>query len=297
MKNSHKGFIVPLLLAIIAVLLIGGAVYVYQNNQPATPSANFGTQATSTTQTNKTTDTSSATGSNLNMAGGLCPEGQTYFGQVGKGSCVPLSTVPGMTKYTDTSFGFSFWYPTGWQVTSVQKSDTTTYVGGTILKEITLKSNTDTDKTMTVSEFTSPSRSITDNAESGCPGGHCSTTFRFYFDVSKGSWMYEIPFGVDPESGGGRTIAPGTIQYADVSNNTMGGLHIFNAGFRFADMIVPLSAHNFVVVSDEPLTIGPNFKKFLTETIVALDPAVAVQKDVETEIATIQAEAKAYLAN
>ncbi len=35
MKNSKKGFIVPLLLAIIAILVIGGGVYVYKNKQYA----------------------------------------------------------------------------------------------------------------------------------------------------------------------------------------------------------------------------------------------------------------------
>ena len=43
MKNTQKGFIVPLLLAIIAVLLIGGGAYVYTQNkqadQPATASS------------------------------------------------------------------------------------------------------------------------------------------------------------------------------------------------------------------------------------------------------------------
>ncbi|MCX6787323.1 MAG: hypothetical protein NTY93_02245 [Candidatus Kaiserbacteria bacterium] len=40
MKNSQRGFVMPLLLAIIAILLIGGGAYVYmqnkQTNQPAT---------------------------------------------------------------------------------------------------------------------------------------------------------------------------------------------------------------------------------------------------------------------
>lgn len=46
MKTTQKGFIVPLLLALVAVLVLGGGAYVYvqnnQTNQPAT--------ATSTTQ-------------------------------------------------------------------------------------------------------------------------------------------------------------------------------------------------------------------------------------------------------
>jgi uncharacterized protein (UPF0333 family) len=52
MKNLHKGFISPLLLAIIAVLFIGGGAYVYmQNKQANQPTAmTLTTQASSTTQ-------------------------------------------------------------------------------------------------------------------------------------------------------------------------------------------------------------------------------------------------------
>src|ERR1035437_5381523 len=51
MKNTQKGFIVPLLIAIIAVLVIGAGVYVYEQYKPAQqpeqqPIAN--TQATTT---------------------------------------------------------------------------------------------------------------------------------------------------------------------------------------------------------------------------------------------------------
>jgi hypothetical protein len=47
MKTSHKGFIAPLLLALIVIMLIGGGVYVYQQNKQA----NQPTTAISTTQT------------------------------------------------------------------------------------------------------------------------------------------------------------------------------------------------------------------------------------------------------
>jgi len=33
MKNSKKGFIVPVLLVIIALLVVGGGVYVYENKK------------------------------------------------------------------------------------------------------------------------------------------------------------------------------------------------------------------------------------------------------------------------
>ncbi len=37
MKNKQKGFIVPVLIAIIAVLLVGGGLYVYENNKVDAP--------------------------------------------------------------------------------------------------------------------------------------------------------------------------------------------------------------------------------------------------------------------
>lgn len=53
MKNSSKGFIVPLLLILIALFFIGGGSYAYlqtkQNNQPAVVDSNV--QTTSTTKT------------------------------------------------------------------------------------------------------------------------------------------------------------------------------------------------------------------------------------------------------
>ena len=50
MKNTQKGFIVPLLIVIIAVLVIGGGVYVYTKNSNPIQSA-LNDEATSTNQT------------------------------------------------------------------------------------------------------------------------------------------------------------------------------------------------------------------------------------------------------
>ena len=46
MKNSQKGFIVPLLIAIIAVLVIGGGVYVYETKKTEAPVVDTTTQQT-----------------------------------------------------------------------------------------------------------------------------------------------------------------------------------------------------------------------------------------------------------
>lgn len=64
MKNSRKGFIVPLLLTLVAILLVGGGVYVYvqdkQANQPIVVTQPA--QTTSTAQTSTTT-----TGTHVNF--------------------------------------------------------------------------------------------------------------------------------------------------------------------------------------------------------------------------------------
>ncbi len=49
MKNTQRGFIVPLLLAVIAILLIGGGAYIYTQNQKTPEAVNQIVQATSTT--------------------------------------------------------------------------------------------------------------------------------------------------------------------------------------------------------------------------------------------------------
>jgi hypothetical protein len=52
MKKSHRGFIVPLLLAIIALMLVGGGAYVYTQKKEASPAVSGGLPvATSTAQT------------------------------------------------------------------------------------------------------------------------------------------------------------------------------------------------------------------------------------------------------
>jgi len=48
MKNLQKGFIVPVLLVIIALLVVGGGVYIYKNKKVEVPAADNGTQQTNT---------------------------------------------------------------------------------------------------------------------------------------------------------------------------------------------------------------------------------------------------------
>jgi hypothetical protein len=56
MKNSQKGFIVPLLLVIIAVLVVGGGVYIYENKKTEAPII-VDTKTGSSNQNQQQTDT------------------------------------------------------------------------------------------------------------------------------------------------------------------------------------------------------------------------------------------------
>lgn len=48
MKSLQKGFIAPVILVIVALLVIGGGVYIYKNNKVEVPAVDTGTQQTST---------------------------------------------------------------------------------------------------------------------------------------------------------------------------------------------------------------------------------------------------------
>ena len=72
---------------------------------------------------------------------------------------------------------------------------------------------------------------------------------------------------------------------ADVSTNTMGGLHILLGS------IVPLTAHDFVVVDSYGTSAPINT---VINTIVATDPSVATPVSAAQQEAAIQAEKAAY---
>ena len=81
MHNSQKGFVVLLLIGIIALLVIGGGVYIYENKKVEVPTVD-----TAVTQPNQNQQVATQ-----NNASGW----QTY-------------------SYSDSSNTFSFQYPSGW---------------------------------------------------------------------------------------------------------------------------------------------------------------------------------------
>jgi hypothetical protein len=179
-------------------------------------------------------------------------------------------SVAGMQKYTDTSFGFSFWYPNTWTVTTPHNPPFGAKLTGvTVVATLGLQPAGQSYPSILIQEAQSTTRSITDTGGAGPIG-----PVTYFFDTATHLWMTTPPEG------------DGTTKAADISNNTMGGLHIFAGTSRFDTGIVPLSADNFVVIGDG----GGANATALTDTVVALDPSVATPVSVDQQIQVVQKE-------
>lgn len=225
------------------------------------------------------------------------------YADIGNTSQSSIS-VPGMTKYTDADFGFSFWYPSGWTVTSASGVAGTKDWAGNLLKgRIVIKGDgveIDIDKSH------SDERTYKVN-QGAC--GYCGP-LTYYFDTALHTWMTVHPDGLSgaPDATPEQMAASKAPKPADVSNNTMGGLHIFNTGQKESAAIIPLSARDFLYIQGVTYTQqcgsscavdGGSYVKgaaqFLAKTILATDPSVATPVSAAEQTATIQAEKKAYL--
>jgi hypothetical protein len=133
-------------------------------------------------------------------------------------------SVPGMSKYTDKDFGFSFWYPSNWSVTAVSVGNSVQYSGGKIMKRLQVTGGNQ-ENNIEVDEIIFPSDSVT------VPDAGCMATYYSDSNAPQG-WMEKI-FGCDqPES---------TDPYTQYL--TMGGLlPLFTQeGLSTQSWIVPLS--------------------------------------------------------
>lgn len=204
-------------------------------------------------------------------------------------SPTPTISVAGISIYTDSDFGFSFWYPSSWTIEQIAHS-TDIYSGGTIVKTLKIKSTTSGMLGVTIDEFLSADKSITDNSNCG-PAEGCPSSIRYYFDSATHIWMLQKMYNYPGYS------QPDKLAPADVSANTMGGLHKLYGNARHGDnIIIPLSAKNFLVVWTGE-TGAWRKRDFLVDTIVATDPSVATPISAAEQIKTIQAEKDAYITN
>lgn len=200
-------------------------------------------------------------------------------------------SVPGMSKYTDTDFGFSFWYPSSWTVRTEPplKASGSSFGSGVIKKILTVGQSLGQGGA-TITEYLSIDRSISTSPGACGPASDCPYFVRYYFDTNTHTWMQHESYGYPDSTESDREFP------ANVSNNTMGGLHELNGYVRFGSaIIVPLSAKNFLYIENAGET-GDRMYGSIVNTIVATDPAVATPVGAAEQIKVIQAEKAAYSA-
>ena len=197
-------------------------------------------------------------------------------------------SVPDMSKYTDSGFGFSFWYPTSWKLTQRPVTDPTGYgwfQGGTIVKEFDLanpKTSDDDPAGVLIQEFSSPTNSITElgQTKSATPVGADQS---YFFDGRTHTWMYKILSSAADDD------PPRTLP-ADISSNTMGGLHIFDGAQRHgANCIVVLSPTKFLVLTTKDPG-GDALHRYLAKTVVAVGANAAKRTDVQEQTSVVHKE-------
>jgi hypothetical protein len=263
--KSPRGFVwLPALLVILGILVVSGGTYWYVHSQKSTSQVSIVQLASTTVQTQSST-----------------PVSQTV-------------SVSGMSEYTDSNFGFSFWYPSSWTV-SIDRSIPSGFyasLSGDTYQRLVLNDG-GSQFYMYIDEVNSSNQSIDVPATEGTMGcvnaGGCNTLL-YYFDAGVHAWMLTNPThtGQSGKDGSEFSIAT-TTQLADVSQNTMGGLHMLSAGDKYGQIIIPLSADRFVVLIGEQAVNTP-----LAKTIVATDPSVATPVSAAQQVQVIQAEQQAY---
>ncbi len=190
------------------------------------------------------------------------------------------ASVSGMSEWMggDPEHDFTFWYPSSWKVEGTANGYSSLDV---------FDSNGNKVMTLLETGANSVPGSASQNAWNPSIEGYMiaglANTQEYYFDSNTGQWMY----GEFPQMGSVITTP------ADVSVNTMGGLHILSwpNDTRHTSLLVPLSATLFVDIeaTGNNVAITP-----LVDTIVATDPTIAIPVPTTQQTTTIQAEASAY---
>jgi hypothetical protein len=251
-----KGFIgFPALFAIIVMLLAagGGTYYYLQNRAPAPANPQLAQEVQNQTQAESTsTQQQSSTAPSAT-------------------SQTNLISVPGMSQYTDADFGFSFWYPSEWEVREFNTPHPGVQTDG-FKKELAIgPANHGGADYVYIDEITPADGKISDVSD----GPGCTQ----YVYNSANAWI-QIDCWKQPY----------TNTRADVSNLTMGGLPIFQG----TAAIVPITTQRFVVVNyGTQLTrsVDATFLQVLARTFVG---SGSTQVNVTEQVKTIQAEKDAY---
>lgn len=263
--NKQHGFAIPALVVIIAVLLIGAGAYCYNGKS---------------------------------MVPVVAPVAPVSPAAPAANAATPVESisVDGALKYTDESFGFSFLYPASLSVSkrSVLATSTSMFENSKIINGAnTVILRVIDAPEILVYEVHSSSMSILSSVDAGPIG---SAYNKYYFDTASHAWMYAN----DGVATGGKN----TTTAADISNNTMGGLHILSGYTRFSHkVIIPLSAQNFLVVyskcnnatdylcDDKTGTKTTALDRFnaMVRTFSATDPSVATPVGASEQKVRVQA--------
>lgn len=187
-------------------------------------------------------------------------------------SPAPVNTY-GLNEYTDSMYGFSFWYPSALEITSANTEDSANFPGGVAVETLQVGSIGGTS----IVVVNSPTSTITDE-----PSNHASpiSQTEYFYDSASHQWMVAYPQGANGPGSGATTTA-------NVSKTTMSGLIMLPSGKRFDTTIIPLSKTLFLVISDGG---GSAFTNQMAETVAPTGAPVSAS----AQTAVLQAEAAAY---
>jgi hypothetical protein len=244
---------------ILALGIVGGGLW-YRHNTPSSPVTPAPSAASSTVSNSTTTAAPSE------------PTPQAVTAKKPE----PAFSVPGMSWYVDTDFGFSFWYPSGWSVEA--QSTSGGYAKGTISKRWMIL-NKNHQQIFELSALTFNTYTIAIDLE-GFPG--CSTAYSY-----EEGWI---------ESLTGCGSKDGNRLYDSLY--TMGGLPTLYAqeSSLVIRYIVPLradSAERAVLVSSAPAWESRNALP-LARTIMSTNASVAHQEDIGHQFAAVKEEMERY---
>jgi hypothetical protein len=194
-----------------------------------------------------------------------------------------------MVQYTDTDFGFSFWYPAAWKLTDEPAEDPTRhgwFADGKIVKQLQIRNpnayDDDQPPGVMVEELLAPA-GLTELGRSHSPSP-VGVDGRYFFDSKTHRWMYE-QMTEAPDG------APPVTSPVEIEQTTMGGLPIFPGAVRGgAEVIVPLDKAHFLAVS-VIYDGGPVLQIYLAKTVVALRPGAGKRARAQVQAETIRREA------
>jgi DKNYY family len=216
----------------------------------------------------------------------------------------PSPATIGMSKYTDSKFGFSFWYPSSWTLAAQTPNQIDSFRHGRFVEQLSVNNpHPPSDSSygaigVQIAVFHSSDKSITElgATNSASPVG---TDMKYFLDPKTHAWMLTL---LKDDTGSFQARATMRADAADkffspgTPTKTMGGLPVFPGAARHsADSIVPLGEGNFVIVStDDPG--GRTNQNYLADTIAAADPRAGIPVSDEAQRETIQREALVYTA-